>query len=828
MRLNRLLQILGIGLEELYLILKENGIEIEKHPNIMLSQKAVGVLATLYPQKLVLPPLSLSKTETEKKINKCSSLLSKEQLSKKKPTEGWKVQSFYTLLTYRPVLVLQNKLEKSHKESGRSKLAESEKEEKKGIEKTEIEKTEIEKKIHLHVLRKINLPATEVRKYKKVASSDTSTSFLKSGFVEKREKSVENGSYKSQQKTTFNKKQGTNFNDKKREEWKKRILESKKRKREKIVQKKRNKEKKNKEKKNKVIEIMPFLSTKQLATMLNVTVDKIIKLCTEIKVVISVHQLLNRDLISFIAAELEKEVTFIALEKEEIKESFSQAKISRVAVVVVLGEVDHGKTKMLGSITKISMDKEKGGITQKIAVYNTNINDRPVIFLDTPGHQAFTSMRMHGVKVADIVLLVVAADDGVMPQTEEAISHAQLSGLPIVVGINKIDLPTANVERVKKQLSECGMSLEDWGGDTPCQPFSAQTKEGLPALLDKILIKTEQLDLKADPNGDAVGCIIESFEKKGEGYASNMIVQKGILKRGDIIWSGNYYGKIRAMYSIDRNNIAKAFPSNIVQVIGLNGHPPSGSSFRVMSNIQEARSWAIHYRNKLKIQDLREKEIALRQRFIPQVIGKKESNYVVNFIIKADRDGSLHALSDSLYDMSIDKGSAKIIYQGIGSISEQDIKLAKCSNSVIIGFNIKVDPKVRKILKDHGIKFDFFDVIYDAITYAENCIKEILDPIRKVTVKGLLEVKKIFDIHKVGKVLGCLVLKGSVKRKDKLHIIHEGNKIYESYVEQLKIEKEVVKEARKGQECGLLIKYSKEVKVGDMVESFEENWLQFR
>jgi translation initiation factor IF-2 len=487
-----------------------------------------------------------------------------------------------------------------------------------------------------------------------------------------------------------------------------------------------------------------------------------------------------------------------------------------------MGHVDHGKTSLLDYIRDSRVTSgEAGGITQHIGAYDvTTDNGKKIAFLDTPGHEAFTAMRARGAKITDIVIIVVAADDDVMPQTKEAINHAQVAGVPIVIAINKVDKPNANPDKVRESLSGINILVEDWGGKYQCQEISAKTGQGVEELLEKVLLEAELLELKANPNKKAVGSVVEATLDKGRGYVTTLMVQAGSLSVGDIVLAGSYFGKVKAMFDHKGKKLKKVGPSTPVQMLGLDGAPQAGDKFNVMESDKEAREVA----NKRE-QILREQSIRTKKHITLDEIGRRlaiGSFKELNIIVKGDVDGSVEALSDSLLKLSTNEVQVNIIHKGVGQISESDVLLASASDAIIVGFQVRPSGSAKKIAEKDEIEIRLYSVIYDAINEVKDAMEGLLAPTVEEFITGNIEVRDIFKISKVGTVAGCYVTDGYVKRSNNIRLIRDGNVTYSGEIGQLKRFKDDVQEVKSGYECGISIKGFNDIKVGDVIEGYEE------
>jgi len=578
------------------------------------------------------------------------------------------------------------------------------------------------------------------------------------------------------------------------------------------------------EQEKKILKIAEFATVSELANMMDVPVTDVITTCLHMGLIVSINQRLDAETISLIADEFGYQVEIIDIEEDlEIKEEEDKPEDlrPRPPIVTVMGHVDHGKTKLLDYIRNTNVVAgEAGGITQHIGAYSVELEDgRQITFLDTPGHEAFTAMRARGAKVTDVAIIVVAADDGVKPQTVEAISHAQAAGVPMVFAINKIDKPEANPERVKEELAKMNILVEDWGGRYQCQEISAKTGQGIKDLLEKVLLEAELLELKANPNKKASGTVIESSLDKGRGYVATLLVQNGTLRVGDIVLAGTHYGKVKAMFNERGKRIDVAPPSTPVLILGLNGAPQAGDKFNVMDSEKEAKEIATK-----RAQLIREQGIRAQKHITLDEIGRRIAigNFKeLNIIVKGDVDGSVEALSDSLIKLSTEEIQVNIIHKGVGQISESDVLLASASNAIIIGFQVRPSMQARKLAEQENIEIRIYSIIYDAINDVKAAMEGMLSPEIKEEVVGTAEVLATFKISKVGTVAGCIVRDGKITKNTKVRVIRDGIVIYTGELSSLKRFKDDVKEVTAGQECGMSIANFNDIKVGDIIEGFE-------
>ena len=578
-------------------------------------------------------------------------------------------------------------------------------------------------------------------------------------------------------------------------------------------------------KESKTLRITEFVTASDLALMMDVPVNKVIATCMNIGVMVSINQRLDAETINLVAEEFGFKTEYISAEvSEAINEEADSEEdlLPRPPIVTVMGHVDHGKTSLLDYIRNANVIAgEAGGITQHIGAYNVKLEDgRRITFLDTPGHEAFTAMRARGAKVTDIAIIIVAADDNVMPQTIEAINHASAAGVPIVFAINKIDKPAANPDKIKEELANMNYLVEDWGGKYQSQEISAKKGIGVKELLDKVLLVAEMLDLKANPNRKATGSIIESSLDKGRGYVATVLVSNGTLRVGDIMVAGTSYGKIRAMFNERNQRITEAGPAAPALVLGLNGAPTAGDTFNILDTDREAREIATR-REQLQ------REVKERTRRMPGLddIARRRALgefHELNLIVKGDVDGSIEALSDSLIKLSTPEVQVNVIHKAVGAISESDVTLAAASDAVIIGFQVRPSVAARRLAENDGVDIRLYSIIYDAIEEVKDAMAGMLSPELKEEVTGTAEVLQTYKISKVGTIAGCMVREGKVKRTSKVRLIRDGIVIYTGELGSLKRFKDDVKEVSSGYDCGLNIANYNDVKEGDMIEAYEE------
>lgn len=595
-------------------------------------------------------------------------------------------------------------------------------------------------------------------------------------------------------------------------------------KRELVSQKQQEEFQKTEAEKN-ILKVTEFVSVNELSTMMNVPATNLIATCMSLGLFVSINQRLDAETMALVADEYGFEVEFVSAdilsEIEDVVDAPEDLK-TRPPIVTVMGHVDHGKTRLLDQIRNANViDGEAGGITQHIGAYSVKREDNKVItFLDTPGHEAFTAMRARGAQITDVAIIVIAADDSVMPQTIEAINHASAAGVPIVFAINKIDKPTSNPDKIREALSQMNYLVEEWGGKYQSQEISAKQGINIEELLEKVLLESEMLDLKANPDRNAVGSVIESSLDKGRGYVATLLVQSGTLKVGDILLAGCQTGRVKAMYNERGKKIDAAGPSTPVLVLGLNGAPQAGDKFNVLDTDHEARDLA----NK-RLQLQREQGLRTQKHITLDEIGRRlalgDFNEI-NIIVKGDVDGSVEALADSLIKLSKDNFDVNIIHKAVGQISESDIMLAAASNAIIVGFQVRPSSHARKIAEKEEIEIRLYSIIYDAINEIKDAMEGMLQPTLKESITGSAEIRETFRITKVGTIAGCMVTDGKIFKKSKVRVIRDGIVIYTGELGSLKRFKDDVKEVASGYECGLNIDKFNDIKVGDIVEAYEE------
>ncbi|MBJ7882196.1 translation initiation factor IF-2 [Gelidibacter salicanalis] len=576
---------------------------------------------------------------------------------------------------------------------------------------------------------------------------------------------------------------------------------------------------------SKVLKVTEFVTASEVATMMDVPVTQIISACMSLGMMVTMNQRLDAETLSVVADEFGYEVEFVTSDLEDsivVVEDKPEDLITRAPIVTVMGHVDHGKTSLLDYIRKENVIAgESGGITQHIGAYGVQLeNGQKMAFLDTPGHEAFTAMRARGAQVTDLAIIVIAADDAIMPQTKEAISHAQAAGVPIIFAINKIDKPSANPEKVKEGLAQMNLLVEDWGGKIQSHDISAKTGEGVKELLEKVLLEAELLELTANPNKNAVGTVVEAFLDKGRGYVSTILVQAGTLKVGDYVLAGKNSGKVRAMHDERGNDVRSAGPSTPVSILGLDGAPQAGDKFNVFADEREAKQIAAK-----RTQLQREQSVRTQRHITLDEIGRRIALgdfQELNIILKGDVDGSVEALTDSFQKLSTEEIQVNIIHKGVGAITESDVLLATASDAIIIGFNVRPMGNARQIADKEEIDIRMYSIIYDAINDLKDAMEGMLSPELKEEITGTAEIREIFKVSKVGTIAGCMVTSGKIFRNSSIRLIREGVVVYTGELSSLKRFKDDAREVSKGYDCGMQIKNYNDIRESDVIEAFHE------
>ena len=590
------------------------------------------------------------------------------------------------------------------------------------------------------------------------------------------------------------------------------------------VRERMNEEIEREEMERSVLKVTEFVTVSELATMMSVSPMEVISACMNLGLMVSINQRLDAEALVVVAEEFGFTVEFVSVEIQEAIENDADSDedlTPRPPIVTVMGHVDHGKTSLLDNIRKTNVTAgEAGGITQHIGAYSVELNGQKITFLDTPGHEAFTAMRARGAKMTDVAIIIVAADDSVMPQTVEAINHASAAGVPMVFAINKMDKPQANSERIREQLSQMNYLVEDWGGKYQCQEVSAKKGMNLDKLLEKVLLEAEMLELKANPNRKASGAVIESMLDKGRGYVATIMVQNGTLRIGDVLLSGTYTGRVKAMFDENGRKVTEAGPSTPVQVLGLNGAPQAGDTFNVMDDDRSAREIANKREQLQRMQGIMtQKHVTLDEIGRRIAIGSFKE---LNIIVKGDVDGSVEAMTGSLIKLSKETVQVNVIHSAVGQISESDVLLAAASNAIIVGFQVRPSAAARKAAEKEQIDIRLYSIIYDAINEIKDAIEGMLEPVMKEEIVCSTEVMETFKISKVGTVAGCIVREGKMQRNTAIRVIRDGIVIYTGKLGSLRRFKDDVKEVTTGQDCGLNIESYNDIKVGDIIEGYEQ------
>jgi translation initiation factor IF-2 len=574
----------------------------------------------------------------------------------------------------------------------------------------------------------------------------------------------------------------------------------------------------------KILKVTEFVTVSEVATMMDVPVTQIISSCMMLGMMVTMNQRLDAETLVIVAEEFNHKVEFVGAEVEESIEDVKDKPedlLNRGPIITVMGHVDHGKTSLLDYIRKANViEGESGGITQHIGAYSVNVGDQKIAFLDTPGHEAFTAMRARGAQITDLVIIVVAADDDVMPQTKEAISHAQAAAVPIIFAINKIDKPNANPDNVKTQLSAMNLLIEEWGGSIQSQDISAKTGEGVEALLEKVLLEAEILELKANPNKNAIGTVVEAQLDKGRGYVTTILVQAGTLNVGDYLLAGKHSGKVKAMFDDKGQKMKTAGPSTPVSILGLDGAPQAGDKFNVFDDEREAKQIASK-RSQLQ----REQSVRTQKTLTLAEIGRRIALgdfKELNIILKGDVDGSVEALTDSFQKLSTEEIQVNILHRGVGAITESDVLLATASDAIIVGFNVRPQGNARMIADREEVDIRTYSIIYDAINDLKDAMEGMLSPEMKEEVSGNVEIREVYKISKVGNIAGCMVMSGKVFRDSKIRIIRDGIVVHDGVLSSLKRFKDDVKEVAKGYDCGLQLKNYNDIFEGDIIEAYKE------
>ena len=709
-----------------------------------------------------------------------------------------------------------------------------EQEESSGLEEVETVKVERKKITGPTVLGKIELPA---EKQKSTGSSKAENANKRKRKRIKKVETPPTGAKSGNSKHQTNKPQKAEISEKDIQKeikdtlarlsnkgGKSKASKNRRQKRESVAQR-RQEEMEAAELQEKILKLTEFVTVSELAVMMNIQPTQVISVCMSLGIFASINQRLDAETIQIVADEFGYETQFVSAEVQEsipVVEDSEEDLIDRPPIITVMGHVDHGKTSLLDRIRDANVTEgEAGGITQHIGAYSLMLKDgRKMTFLDTPGHEAFTAMRARGAQVTDVAIIIVAADDDVMPQTKEAISHAQAAGVPMIFAINKIDKPGASPDKIKEQLSAMNILVEDWGGTYQCQEISAKQNLNIEELLEKVLLEAEMLNLKANPAKPALGTVIEASLDKGKGYITNMLVQAGTLRIGDVLLVGRHHGRVRAMHDEKGIAMKEAGPSQAISVLGINGAPSAGDNFNVMLDEKEAKSIATKREQLYREQGLRTtKHITLDEIGRRLAIGDFKE---LNLIIKGDVDGSIEALSDALLNLSTQEIQVNIIHKGVGAISEADVNLASASDAIILGFQVRPTMGARKLAESEQIDIRLYSIIYKAIEEIKAAMEGMLSPDIEEKIIGSAEIRETFDITKVGTIAGCFVLEGIIKRNSMIRIIRDGIVVHSGELGSLKRFKDDVKEVKNNYECGLNIDKYNDIEVGDIVEAYEE------
>lgn len=864
LRLNKVLRELNISLDRAVEHLSNEGIEIEARPTTKITDEVYSVLLEEFQTDKSKKVASKEVGEEKRKEKEALRLAQEKELEKKRQEETKKEDKIFkpeseklTGIKQVGKIDLDGKKPTKKKEDAKEKpepvkekeTAKKEETPKKTIKKEEVaeEKQEPEKiKTNYRKLsgpkqvgEKIDLDQFKKPKKKKDKKDDDSSS---KGKRKRKRISKSVGSYKGKKGGSGKGRKKIVKEEPTEEEVQKQIREtleklqgkgkSKKKKGAKYRKEKRDQHRQQTEKdieqqeeESKTLKVTEFVTASELATMMNVSVTEIISACMSLGMMVTMNQRLDAETLTIVAEEFGYEVEFVSAEVEEAIEEEEDAPEDlkpRAPIVTVMGHVDHGKTSLLDYIREANVIAgESGGITQHIGAYGVELKDgQKITFLDTPGHEAFTAMRARGAQVTDIVIIVIAADDSIMPQTKEAISHAQAASVPIVFAINKIDKPDANPDKVKEELAGMNLLVEDWGGKIQSHDVSAKTGEGVDELLEKVLLEAELLELKANPDKKALGTVVEALLDKGKGYVATVLVEAGTLKIGDYILAGTHSGKIKAMQNERGSTLETAGPATPVSILGLDGAPQAGDKFWVFEDEREAKQIAAK-RDQLQ----REQSVRTQKHITLDEIGRRIALgefKELNIILKGDVDGSVEALTDSLQKLSTEEIQVNIIHKGVGAITESDILLASASDAIVIGFNVRPSTNARSLADQEEIDIRTYSIIYDVINDITDAMEGMLSPEMKEEITGNAEIRETYKISKVGTIAGCMVTDGKIYRNSKIRIIRDGVVIHDGELASLKRFKDDVKEVAKGYDCGMQIKNFNDIKVEDVIEAYQE------
>jgi len=872
MRLSKIARELNIGLSTIFDFLDEKGLEIEKSPNAKISPEVYDVLLTEFQAEKALKAesmlLGLDKPEKEtitmsetsneapgKKeaeeevvITDVQATEPEEEEKEERPKIGVKVIGKIDVEPKKPKAkeekeekeVVKETIEvKEEKEETPDSQAEApaatqptevKKEEKKEPPKEEIIETRVTKLSGPKVVGSIELPKKVERSDRKklVASSSDNVR----GKKKRKRLKTESPSPKPGAKRGGKEAPSEEDIQRQIKETLSRLSDSSKsrsvkyrRQKRDAVSDAREKELELQEEGQKTLTVTEFVSANELSTMMGVSVNEVISSCMELGLFVSINQRLDAETISIVAEEFGYQLSFVSADvSEDVEQVEDDEKdlVERPPIVTVMGHVDHGKTSLLDYVREANViDTEAGGITQHIAAYEVHLKSgKQVTFLDTPGHEAFTAMRARGAQVTDVVIIIIAADDSIMPQTIEAINHAQAAAVPIVIAINKIDKPGASPDRIREELSNMNILVEEWGGKFQCQEISAKQGTNIEDLLEKVVLEAELLELKANPNRPALGTVIESSLDKGKGYISTVLVENGTLKVGDIIVGGSYSGKVKALFSETGEKVKECGPATPVILLGLNGAPQSGEKFNVVSDEKEAKEIA---NRRMQLQ--REQGVRTQKHITLDEIGRRIAIgdfKELNVIIKGDVDGSIEALTDSMQKLSTDQIQLNVIHKSVGQIIESDVLLASASNAIIVGFQVRPSGGARKLAEQEQIDIRMYSVIYDAINEIKDAMEGLLEPTIEEQIVCNVEIREVFKITKVGTIAGCMVKDGKITRKTKVRVIRDGIVVFTGSLGSLKRFKDDAKEVAAGYECGLNIEKFNDMQIGDLIEGYEE------
>ncbi len=788
LRLGQVARKLNVGRNTIISYLQDKGYEIDSNPNTKIDDSLFKILENAFEDSAVEKKVASNiKIGLEEKSNISSEFKNTIKEEKKETT---------------PKKEETEKKEEPKKEEGGIKI----------IKKIKLDPNDNKRVASSDQSKKKRRPRKRIISNKNHNKNKSNNALESKEDVDKKNKEIQD-----KIKSTLAKLSGTKDSDTKRSKYRKekRTQHAEALEEEKIKQ----------EQESKTLKVTEYISANDLAKLMDVTANDVISKYLEIGMFVSINQRLDAETISIIAEEFGYKVEFTTSEEEEIEvdqEIDNEEDLSsRAPIVTIMGHVDHGKTSLLDYIRNSRVTEgEAGGITQHIGAYDVETKSgQRIAFLDTPGHEAFTAMRARGAKMTDIVIIVIAADSTVMPQTKEAINHSKVADVPIVFAINKIDTPNANVNKVKEDLSNNDILVEDWGGKYQCQEVSAKTGQGIDELLEKVLLEAELLELKANPKKKAVGTVVESELDKGRGYLTTIMVQGGTLNKGDIVLAGAQHGKVKALFDHRGKERDKVGPATPILMLGLNGAPQAGDKFNVFETDKEARELATKREQLIREQKLRtKKHVTLDEIGRRLALGNFKE---LNIVLKGDVDGSIEALSDSMEKLSTDEISVNIIHRGVGQITESDVLLASASDAIIIGFQVRPSINARDLAEKEGIDIRSYSIIYEAINEIKSAMEGMLEPTEEEKIMGNVEVRETYKISKIGTIAGCFVTNGNIIRKNKIRLIRDGIVIFTGKIKQLKRFKEDANEVKSGYECGISIEDFNDIKVGDIIESFE-------